>query len=309
MKKIISTAVLVLMLAVIITGCANEQPQAAKPEVSSLPTKDRAGNEIKIPEDVKSIITMAPSIAEVLVDLGYGDKIIAADTQSKNIKGLPANIPYIDMMTPDAEKIAELNPDVVFASTMSMVDGKDPYKPLKDIGICVIYIPSSDSIEGIYEDIMFISSVVKSNEKGQSLVDGMKSKIEEIKKISSSIKDKKTVYFEIAAAPSIYSFGTGVFLNEMIEIIGAENVLADQKSWISVSEEAILAANPDVIITNVSYIEKPVDEILSRSGWEEITAVKNKDVYYVDNMASSLPNQNIIKALEEMAHAVYPDKY
>lgn len=95
----------------------------------------------------------------------------------------------------------------------------------------------------------------------------------------------------------------------MIEIIGATNVLASEEGWISVSEETAVAADPDVILTNVNYIENPVEEIKSRAGWENMKAIKNNDVYYIDNMSSSLPNHNIVKALEEMAKAVYPDKY
>lgn len=314
MKKLTISILLILSMILSLTGCQGSEPPSKPQDIAqpdSVPTVDRVNNPITVPKEINSIITMAPSAAEILIGLGFGDKIIAADTQSTNIEGLPKNIPYFDLMAPDSEQLIALKPDVVFASTMSMVEGKDPFKSIKDMGICVIYIPSSDSIEGIYEDIIFMADVMKSHEKGQQIVSDMKAKIDEIKNISSAIKDedKKTVYFEIAAAPYMYSFGSGVFLNEMIDIIGAKNVLEDQKSWISVSEETVIAANPDVIITNVNYIDKPVDEILSRNGWENITAVKNKDVYYVDNMASSLPDQNIIKALQEMAEAVYPDKH
>lgn len=316
MKRLISIATLLLLVAAIFTGCTSEEPQDTKEPIQnqtneeiSLPTIDRAGNEIKVPEEINKIITMAPSIAETLIALDFGDKIIAADTQSTNIEGLSKDIDYFDLMTPDIEKLIELKPDVVFASTMSIVEGNDPFKPLKDLGICVIYIPSSNSIEAIYEDTIFIADVMQVNEKGQKVVEDMQAKIDEIKEKSATIENKKTVYFEIAAAPYMYSFGKGVFLNEMIEIIGAENALGDQESWIAVSEETILAANPDVIITNVNYIENPTDEILSRNGWENITAIKEKQVYYVDNMASSLPNQNIIIALEQMAKAIYPDIY
>ena len=68
-------------------------------------------------------------------------------------------------------------------------------------------------------------------------------------------------------------------------------------------------ADPDVILTNVNYIEDPVGEILSRPGWEEVTAVRDGNVYYIDNMASSLPDHNVVKALAEMAAAVYPEYY
>ena len=315
MKKIMSIAITILMIATMLTGCTTEQPKeiTAAPETPkasiTLPTTDRAGNEITVPEEINSIISMAPSITEVLVDLGFGDKIIAVDKYSKDIPGLPEGIPNFDIMTPDAEQLVALNPDIVFASGMSMSKGTDPFKPIKDMGICLAYIPSSDSIQGIYDDIMFISEVVQAQEKGQEIVDTMEAKIAEIKEISSTITEKKTVYFEISGLPKLYSFGKGVFLNEMIEIIGATNVLADQESWIAVSDEVIVANDPDVIITNVDYIENAVDEIKSRTGWENVKAIKNGDVYFVDKDASSLANHNIVKALEQMAEAIYPDIY
>lgn len=272
---------------------------------------DRAGNEIKVPTKVTSIISMAPSTTEILIELGYKDKIIAADTQSQTISNMSdMNIPYIDMLSPDIEKLMSLDADLVFASGMSMVGGIDPFKAISDNGTCVAYIPSSNSIDAIYEDILFVSEVVGSD-KGESIVDSMKEKIETVKNISKNIydEDKKTVYFEIAAAPDLYSFGNGVFLNEMINIIGAKNILDEYNEWLSVSEEQVIEKSPDIIITNVTYINNPTDEIKSRAGWENITAVKNNDVYYVDNMQSSLPNQNIIHALEQMAKFIYPDKY
>ena len=127
--------------------------------------------------------------------------------------------------------------------------------------------------------------------------------------LASARQGKKTVLFEISALPYIYSFGTGTFLDEMIVLMGAENVMGDQVSWISVTEESAVAANPDVILTSVNYIEDSVGEILGRSGWENVTAVANNAVYYIDNGASSLPNHHIVDAMLEMALAVYPEEY
>ena len=53
----------------------------------------------------------------------------------------------------------------------------------------------------------------------------------------------------------------------------------------------------------------PTKEIMSRDGWDNITAVKEKAVYSIDANSSSRPTQNIIKALKEMAKAVYPDEF
>lgn len=299
--------VMVLLAACTDTGQANP-PQSGDIN-SRLPAKDRAGNEISIPAEINKIISISPANTEVLIELGFGNKIIAADTYSANIEGLPEGIPLFDMMAPDAEQMVALGPDIIYTTGMAMAEGNDPYKPIKDMGICVAYIPASISIEGIYEDILFFAHSLDAEEKGLDLVNSMIDKIEEVEEIGKTIENKKTVYFEIAESPSLYSFGTGVFLNEMIEIIGAENVLAEHDMWISISEENVIASDPDVIITNVDYIENPVEEIKSRSGWENMKALKNNDVYFVDNYATSHPNHNIITGLVQMAKAIYPDLY
>lgn len=307
-------SILIALICIIglLAACTNNS-QAKDPQGdegnSDLPRVDRAGNEISIPQEINKIISMSPNNTEILIELGFGDKIIATDEYSKDIEGLPQGIPLFDMMAPDAEQIVALKPDIIFTTGMSLAEGNDPYKPIEDMGICVAYIPSSDSIEGIYEDIVFFAKSLSVEEKGLEIVNRMKSRIEEIRELGSSIENKKTVYFEIAAAPSLYSFGTGVFLNELIEIIGAKNVLGNHDWWISVSEEIVIASDPDVIITNVDYIDNPVEEIMARPGWENMKAVKNKAVYYVDNYATSHSNHNIITGLEQMAEAVYPDIY
>lgn len=213
------------------------------------------------------------------------------------------------MMQPDMEQLAALKPDVLFVSNMTLYDQSNPYQQLMDLGVCVLCVPTADSIAAIQEDIAFIAAAMGKTAEGDALIVGMQAELDRISAIGATVTDKKSVYFEIGAAPSMYSFGTGVFLNEMIELIGAENVLADQEGWLAVEAETIVAADPDVILTNVNYIDDPVAEILGRSGWEGMSAVQNEQVFYIDNMASSLSNHNIVKALDQMAKAVYPELF
>lgn len=301
--------VLTLLLAAGTMVFAGGAKEASLPSIDL--TMDRAGAPITLPAKVERIVSMAPSTTEILIDLGVADKIIAADTNTQKDGLLKQNIPYFDMMKPDAEKLIALKPDVVFISGMSNAKGNTPFSPLIDAGICVVNIPSSSSIEAIYLDIAYIAAVVKQEGNGAKIIANMKKEIEAVRKKGASIAQdkKKTVYFEIGAAPYMYSLGTGTFINEMIEIIGAQNILADQKSWVSVSDEMVLAKDPDVILTNVNYIPNPIDEIMARSGWASLKAVKGKKVFGIDTNSSSRPNHNIIKALKEMAKAVYPEIY
>ena len=283
--------------------------QTTETSAAALPTTDPSGAQIKVPEDIETIAVLSPSIAQTIIGLGLGDKIAAYDAQSVGLEGLPESDIVLDFMQPDMEQLAALNPDVLFVSNMTLYDQENPYQTLIDQGVCVICVPTSESIAAIQSDISFLAAVLGVPEKGEAMLADMQAQIDSIAAIGSTITDKKTVYFEIAAAPSMYSFGSGVFLNEMIELIGAKNILADQNGWLGVEAETVVAANPDVILTNVNYIENPTQEIMDREGWADMTAVADKSVYYIENMASSSSNQNIVKALVQMAEAIYPEYY
>ena len=322
MKKILSL-ILALAMAASVAGCAAQPASGSASAPASVsapssavsapaaekPATDPSGAEVNIPDEIGSVVVLAPSIAETLVALGCGDLIVGYDAQSVGLAGLPADVPTFDMMQPDMEQLAALKPDVLFVSNMTLYDQSNPYQQLMDLGVCVLCVPTADSIAAIQEDIAFIAAAMGKTAEGDTLIADMQAELDRIAAIGATVTDKKSVYFEIGAAPSMYSFGSGVFLNEMIELIGAENILADQQGWLAVEAETIVAADPDVILTNVNYIDEPVAEILGRSGWEGMRAVQDQQVFYIDNMASSLSNHNIVKALDQMAKAVYPDLF
>lgn len=300
-KKIISLVGAAVLSFSLLTGCGN----------TSTTMTDREGNEFTLPKKVEKIISTAPSNTEVLVELGLSDKLVAVDKYSADVEGVSDDITKIDFRNPDAESIIALEPDMIIASGHNKVGDEDPFQLVKDAGITVVYIPSSNSIDGIYEDIDFIADITGTEKEGKELVESIKSEVDSIKAIGDTITDKKKVYFEIGSGSALYSFGNGTFLNEMIEIIGAENIFKDQESWISPTPESIVAANPDVILTNMADTNgvSAVDDIKSRDGWDSITAVKEGQVYQIDKNSSSRPSQNIIKALKEMAKAIYPNEY
>ena len=272
-------------------------------------TADRAGNPITIPETVTKVMSFAPSTTQIIMDLGLTDELVAVDTYSASYWEEVASLPQFDMMTPDNEAIALLEPDVIFVTGMSYQGGENPYQALVDLGICVAMIPSSYTIADIRLDIQFIASILGAPEKGEELIAGMDAEIEKVAAIGSTIEEKKSVLFEISALPYIYAPGDGTFIDEMIEIIGATNVLDGQEGWISVSEEAALTMNPDVILTSTDYIEDPVGEVLGREGWEEVTAIKDGAVYAISSRTSGLPNHHVAEALVDMAKATYPEAY
>ncbi len=303
-----------LLFALILTACSAEQMETNSEQINeteevSRPTLDRAGNPIDVPENIQRVISFAPSITQVIDEIGLMDVLVAVDSQSPNYVEGVENLLQFDMMTPDIEALAQLEPDIMFVSGMSSAKGDNPFQQLIDMGVCVVTIPSSTSIEGVKADNQFIADCLGQHEKGLQINKTMQERIDDIAAIGVTIEEKKTVMFEIAALPTIYSFGQETFLHEMIELIGAKNVFENEAGWISINEEAAISADPDVILTSVNYIEDSVGEILSREGWENMKAIQNQEVYYIDNGKSSLSNHHIVEALEQMAKTVYPSEY
>ena len=300
-SRILSLVFAMMFSLALFTGCGNTEKTVT----------DREGNEFTLPKKVEKIISTAPSNTEVLVELGLSDKLVAIDKYSADVEGINADLPQIDFRNPDAETLISLEPDIIIASGHNKVGEEDPFQLVKEAGIPVVYIPSSYSIDGIYGDIEFIAEITGTEKQGTEIIENMKKEVEAIREIGDKITDKKKVYFEIGSTPSLYSFGKDTFLNEMIQIIGAENIFANEDSWISPTPESVIDANPDVILTNVPDTDgvSAVDEIKNREGWDSITAIKEGQIYSIDKNSSSRPSQNVIKALKEMAKAIYPDEY
>ena len=261
-----------------------------------------------VPHSLTTVIPMVPSITQVLIDLGLDDRIIAMDTQSAILHRPGPDVPVFDMLSPDIEQLAALRPSLLLVSSISMIGDNDPFLPLKKLGLCVAYVRTSDSLDGIKEDLRFIATVVGRPDKGTEIVADMEQQLQEMARSRPPMNPPLKVYFEIAPAPAMYSFGQGVFLNEMIELAGAQNIFADRNGWVRVEAESIVAANPDVIFTNVSYLDDPVAEIAARPGWSNIKAVRNKRVYAIDNSATSLPNHHIVEGIAAMMKALYPNE-
>jgi len=264
---------------------------------------------------------MAPASSSILLSLGLGDRLVACDTWSAKLPGMPTGVVAFDLMAPDVERLAALECDLILVSTLTQAGtSQDPFKPLADAGARVVYIPTSDSLAGIGADVTRIASLTGREAAGATLVADFNAAVDQVAKIAATIPEAKrrTVFFEISPAPYLYSTGAGTYLDEMIRVTGARNALAAETGWVAVSAEHVVALDPDVILTNVVASEPAatpeadaavVAEIAARPGWEGVTAVREKRVYHVDNRTSSQPTPDVVVAIGQIAKAVYPEYF
>jgi len=259
---------------------------------------------------ISTIVSIGPANTEILAGLGFAGNIIATDTFSANVPGIAPGISQIDMMALDLEHIIALNPCIVIATDMIRHPGNPyPLTVVESVGIQVVFVPVSDSINGIRADIRMLANLLDAEEAGEAIVATMDAEISSIAQIGATITNRRTVYFELYPPPFMTSFGQGTFLQEMLEIIGIDNIFADQGAWVSVADEIILQRNPDVILTSMDTLPDPIGDITSRPGWGVITAVQNGDVFLIYADSSNRPSHNIVYALRQIASAVYPEYF
>lgn len=268
---------------------------------------DSDKNNIIQNKKIEKIISLSPGVTDILIDLNEAHKIIAADTFSKDIlKKNNINVSNIfDMLNPDAEKIISLDSDIIFINNLTAFYTKNSLLSLSNPTI--ITITNSETLKGIEDDIYFLGKVLNADDRAKEVVSNMRTKIKEIKDIGDTITNKKTVYFEISALPNLYSFGSNVYLDDIINIIGAKNIFSNRNEWINVSEEDVVYLNPDIIFTSVDYVDNPVVEITNRAAWRDINAVKTSKVFFVEG--TSLPTHNIVSSIILMAKYIYPEEY
>jgi len=289
---------LITFILFLITGCLKKGDRKII---------DRSGITVTVKNQVNRIVSTAPSNTEIITDLGQAHKLVAIDRHSVNIEGIPKGLPQLDFFYPDAEVIVKLEPDIVIANGHNATGtGEDPLRMLREMGIPVVYISMSKSINEIYNDIAFIADILRVQKEGERVINSMKAQIEEIANTTANIENKKTVYFEISAAPDMYTVGKDSFINDMIYKIGAINIFGNDNWIVRPSVESIIERNPDIILTNVNYIDDPIAEIKSRTGFNHINAVINNRIYQIDTDSSVRPSTRIVLALRQMSQAVYP---
>lgn len=259
-------------------------------------------------KEYNRIASGSPSVTEILYELGLKDKIIAMDKNS-DVKELDdMKIPKVSFYQIDTESIFSLKADLIILSTFNRADREDFIEFMKKKGTDVIYISDIKSIEDIYNCIREIGEKTERESEAEKIILRMEEEINEVREISKNIKNKKKAYFEISPFPSMYTFGKDVFMNEMLEIAGVENIFNDKSGWFIPSLEIIARRNPDIIFTSTYQVDDPVKEIIDRGNWNIIKAVRERKIYPISREAVR-PSIRIIEVIKRIAEVSYPEYY
>ena len=270
-----------------------ETDEAPAAEATGIETADMMGREIMLPEAATRVVALSAADCEILYAIGAGDLLVGRGEYC-DYPAQVLDVPAVQSgMETNIEQIIALAPQVLLMSAMAQTE--DQVKQLEAAGIRCVVSDAKD-IDGVYQAITLIGAVTGRDAEAMSVVEAMESTLATLSVHASELQNK-SVYFEVSPLQyGLWTAGKGTFMDEVATMLGLTNVFADVSGWAEVSEEQVLKANPDVIVTIAMYFgegQTPVEEILSRPGWQEITAVKNGDILNLPNNELSRPGPRI----------------
>ena len=242
---------------------------------------------------------------KALRSLGY--EIVLVNSNPATIMTDPdiADRTYIEPLNVERlEQIIALEPQVLLMSTMAQTD--EQVQQLEAAGVRVVVSDAQD-IEGTYTAISMIGELVGRQAEASSIVESMQKTFDEIK--ANAGDGTKSIYFEVSPLQyGLWTAGSGTFMDEIANMLGLTNCFADVTGWGEISEEQVLERNPDYIVTISMYYGEgptPEEEILSRTGWENVTAVKDGKILNLPNNELSRPAPRLADGAKALYDFVY----
>jgi iron complex transport system substrate-binding protein len=267
---------------------------------------DEMGRKVKIPYPAKRIISLAPSITEILFALGLNEEI-AAITNFCDYPEAALRKPKIGgFVNPDTEKIVSLKPDLI----IGIRDGNrmDTVDRLTDFGLPV-YLIDPKGFDGVMETIKNIGDVLGREKESRRMTTDMVAKREKMIALTQSLPKPK-VFFQVGDLPLI-TVGKGTLADDLIRLAGGRSISESElASYPSYSIETILAKAPEIIIMSSMESKKDHMNLVKKwQNWKSIPAVKMNAIHVIDSNIVDRPTPRIIEGLEAMARIIHPEVF
>lgn len=298
-KRIMPLFVALLMIFAVGCGADNGQNKGEEAKV----IVDSYGREVEISENIDTVVSIAPSITETIYALGAGEMLVGRT----DFCDYPEEVSSVEsigsLMEPSIEKIVEIDPDIVIASTHFQKEALDR---LEEAGLTVLVLYGEESFEGVYEVTTTLGHILNKKEEAESLVDEMKAKVDFVKSSVEGLEPVDVYYVVSYGEGGDYTATGETFISNMIEMAGGNNIASDAEGW-KYSLEKLVESDPEIIICSQYFDTK--EGIQSANGYAELTAVKEGRLYEVDNNKLDRQGARLADGLEELARTIHPDAF
>jgi len=274
--------------------------------LSAKTVTDQIGRTYVVPDNPQRVISLAPSITEIIYDLHQEGRLVGVtrfSTYPPEAEKLPRVGSYVRL---DIEKIVSLKPDLCLA----IKDGNPKYIVDKIVNLGIpVYVINPRNLQQVMETISALGMLLHAEQNGADLVSDMKARIEGVRLKTEKADCRPRVFFQIDADP-IFSAGTDTFIDELIELAGGINAAAGDVPYPRYSWEDIIMLQPEIVlISSMAGGQSPDDLVRSWKKWQQLSAVKNDLIFVVEADLFDRPTPRLIDGLEVIAAIIHPELF
>ncbi|OEU84010.1 MAG: peptide ABC transporter substrate-binding protein [Desulfobacterales bacterium S5133MH4] len=276
---------------------------------------DKSGNTVLVQKPFTRIISLYGAHTENLFSLGLDEEIIGV---SKNEAYPPkaltkAVFSYHD----DAEKFLAAHADLVLIRPMIGLGYRSLVKKLKDAGITVVSLQPRD-VNEMYDYWKALGTLTGREDQATKMIKGFQARLSAVRSVVETIpkKQQKRVYFE-AIHSKMKTFAPTSMAIFVLEAAGGVNVADDA---VSIRGTNIAAYGKEHILSHADEIDVYLAQngtmnhatimgIKEEGGFKAIKAVKNDQVYIINEMTVSRPTLRLLEGICEIGKILYPDRF
>lgn len=257
--------------------------------------------------DAKRIVTVGGALTEIVYALGLQNRLVGIDTTSlyppEALQQKP-NVGYMRQLS--AEGVLGLDPELIIAT-----EGAGPRETLAVLGeakVPIVTVPESFSEEGILERIRIVARELGAERRGACLSKAVTKDLGAMRKLREQITTKRRVMFVISFVNGrAMVAGRNTAANEIIALSGAINAIDGYDGYKPLSEEAIVAAKPDVILVMQRGKDSiSADAIFSNAAFALTPAAKDRSFIAMDGLYLLGFGPRTAAAARDLAISLYP---
>ena len=245
------------------------------------------------PKEIR-VVSLSTTHTEIIQSLEAQETLIAVDAFSD----VDFPVEVIDAYTVTAEELAPLNPDVVILA----FDFNGIVEGLENQEINYVLLPPAKNFEDVYSQIEKIGSLVNKESEAFSTTRDMKIEINRI--LDNANFGNTSVYHEIGYSYGIYSVNSDSLIGQIYNSLGVVNIANNTEDpfgsgYPALTEEQVIESNPEyIVIGHSDYLNK---DLSTRMGWEDINAIKNSNVYFLDENLANNWGTTTVELVEQIA--------
>jgi len=255
---------------------------------------DDTGATVALAAPARRIVTLAPHAAELVYAAGAGAAIVGV-VKGSDYPAAARALPVIgDVATLDLERIVSLSPDLVVTwpwTTPTQVAW------LRARGIAV-FEADARTVEGIADDVERIGALAGTQAMAAPAAAALRARIALLTRASTAVPALR-VFYQISGVP-LFTLGGNHLVSRAIAQCGGANVFAALTIPApEISVEAVLAADPQVIVAGTNGAAKPA-WLSAWMQWPAIDAVRHRDLYAVDANLLHRPGPRFVDGVAQL---------